>query len=157
MSGPAGPANPKPPSARRRRPFKPRRHAGPAEMPFLRFSYEATFRLDPSGPTWSPAVLREVRLPRWGYAIHDRGTAVFARAEQRLEEGPTEARLRLTPGKPMPDVSLDIDINGRWSASDERMAPPPRFADILEEAEALLVLLGCRTPQFRLAQTVRSR
>ncbi len=122
--------------------------AGKKKRGWLRFHYAAEFRLDSSGPTWAADILKEVRLPRWVYEAHDRGAAYFVRAPQRLSQGMTEARLRLLPGAPMPEVGLDILIDGTWSEDDVLMSPPNAFADIHEEAEALLVLLGCRSPRF---------
>lgn len=115
---------------------------------WLTFTYHAQFRLDAGNPTWAASVLKEVRLPRWTYEAHDRGAAVFSRAPQRLPEGRAEARLRLLPSKPMPKVSLEVAVHGRWRPEDEDRRPPPSVADIIEEAEALLVLLGCRSPRF---------
>ena len=120
-------------------------------------TFDASFQLDRGGPTWAAAVLREVRLPRWAYDGHDKGAAVFVRVPGKTADGPTEARLHLTPGHPLPEVRLTICIHGRWDADDERSLPPPSLADIYEEAEALLVLLGCRSPRFRLRDTVRLR
>ncbi len=122
--------------------------AGKKKRGWLRFHYTAEFRLDGSGPTWAADILREVRLPRWVYEAHDRGAAYFVRAPQRFSHGNTEARLRLMPGAPLPEVSLDILVDGTWDEDAVTMSPPASFADIHEEAEALLVLLGCRSPRF---------
>lgn len=124
---------------------------------WLVFGYDATFQLDPAGPTWDARVLRDIRLPRWGYDIHDRGWAVFLRTEQRLPEGPAIARLMLLPERPRPQVRLEILVQGPWEEDDERRTPPPSFADVREEAEALLVLLGCRSPRLRFVKTERRR
>ncbi len=124
---------------------------------WLRFDYEADFELDPAGPTWDARVLRDVRLPRWTYDIHDRGWAVFTRVEQKLSDGPTTARLLLRPGRPRPDVRLEILVHGDWQADDDRRTPTPGLGGIKEEAEALLVLLGCRSPRFRYQETYRVR
>ena len=124
---------------------------------WLRFTYDGDVRLDPAGPTWAPAVLKEVRLPRWSYEVHDKGAAVFVRTPQKLSDGPAEARLWLRPAGGLPEVRLEILLEGRWSDDDERRSPPPSFADIREEAEALLVLLGCRSPRFKFRDTVRLR
>ncbi len=141
----------------------PRRAAGPprpTRRSWLRFRYAASFHLDPGGPTWATAVLKEVRLPRWSFEHVDRGAVVFVRTLQDLADGPTLARLWLTPGDggdPRPTVELEVAVQGRWRDDDELRAPPPAFGDLLEEAEALLVLLGCRGPRFRLRETVRTR
>lgn len=124
---------------------------------WLVFTYEATFQLDPAGPTWDERVLRDVRLPRWSYDIHDKGWAVFLRTEQKLSEGPTFAKLRLLPERPRPQVQLEVHVEGRWSDDDERRTPSPGLADIREEAEALLVLLGCRSPRLRFGGAERRR
>ncbi len=123
---------------------------------WLRYHYTAEFRIDASGPTWAADILKEVRLPRWVYEAHDRGAAYFVRAPQRLSLGHTEARLRLMPGSPMPEVSLDILVDGTWHEDDALGEPPSAFADIHEEAEALLVLLGCRSPRFYHVKTKMS-
>lgn len=119
--------------------------------------YEATFQLDDRGPTWAKSVMEEIRLPRWAYEGHDRGAAVFVRALQSGHGGPTEARLRLLPEAPKPSVTLEVSIQGRWTDDDETRPPAPGIADVLEEAEALLVLLGCRSPRFRRVETARKR
>lgn len=115
---------------------------------WLRYRYEAEYRLDAAGPNWLPSVLKEVRLPRWTYEGHDRGAALFVRVSQKLPEGPAEARLSIGPERPLPQVALEIDLGGRWSQDDQARPAPAAFADILEEAEGLLVLLGCRSPRF---------
>lgn len=122
---------------------------------WLRHIYEAEFRLDSAGPNWAAQILREIRLPRWTYEGHDYGAAVFTRAPQKLPEGSTEVRLRLLPEKPKPHVSMEVDIEGRWTEDDEMRSPPMGMADIHEEAEALLVLLGCRSPRFHFVRTMR--
>lgn len=115
---------------------------------WLRYRYEAEYRLDAAGPNWLPSVLKEVRLPRWTYEGHDRGAARFVRVTQKLPEGPAEARLAIGPERPLPEVVMTIDLEGRWQEDDRGRAPPAAFADILEEAEGLMVLLGCRSPRF---------
>jgi len=124
---------------------------------WLRFRYEATFSLDPGGPTWATAVLKEVRLPRWSFEWVDKGAAVFVRVEAETELGPAETRLWLHPEKPLPRVALEVAVPGRWTEDDEVRRPPPGFAHLLEEAEALLVLLGCRNPRLRWRETARTR
>lgn len=124
---------------------------------WLVFSYDATFQLDPAGPTWDARVLREIRLPRWGYDIHDKGWAVFRRTEQSLSDGPTTAKLMLLPERPLPRVRLEMWVHGTWQDDDERRTPPASLGIVKEEAEALLVLLGCRSPRLRFAGTERRR
>jgi hypothetical protein len=119
--------------------------------------YEASFQLDSRGPTWAPAVLQEVRLPRWSFEGVDKGAVVFVRATQPSPNGATEARLRLTPSSPRPEVTLEVCARGKWDVDDEDDPPPAAYADILEEAEALLVLLGCRSPQLRCKGAQRLR
>lgn len=124
---------------------------------WLRFSYEARFSLDPGGPTWATAVLKEVRLPRWSFEHVDKGAAVFGRTPLETSLGPADARIWLAPGTPFPQVLLEVAVPGRWTDDDEMRRPPPGFVHLLEEAEALLVLLGCRSPRFRFLETVRTQ
>lgn len=128
----------------------------PTRRSWLRFGYDATFSLDPGGPTWATAVLKEVRLPRWSFELVDKGAAVFVRTVEETSIGPAETRLWLVPERPMPQVRLQVAVQGRWTDDDEVRRPPPGFAHLLEEAEALLVLLGCRNPRFRWRETVRT-
>lgn len=129
----------------------------PTRRSWLRFDYDATFSLDPGGPTWATAVLKEVRLPRWSFELVDKGAAVFVRVLAETSLGTAETRLWLHPEKPLPHVRLQVAVQGRWMDDDEVRRPPPDFAHLLEEAEALLVLLGCRNPRFRWQGTVRTR
>ena len=129
----------------------------PTRRSWLVFCYDADFQLDAAGPTWDARVLRDVRLPRWGYDLHDKGWATFLRVEQRTQDGPAFAKLLLRPGTPRPEVRLEVHIEGRWTDEDERRTPPPGLGDIKEEAEALLVLLGCRSPRLRFAAAERRR
>ncbi len=146
----------------------PRRPAFRAPRPtrrsWLRFGYEARFSLDPGGPTWATAVLREVRLPRWSFEHIDHGAVVFVRTVQDLGDGPAQARIWLKPGietgpaaaAKLPEVKLEVAVHGRWTNDDEVRSPPPAFGQLLEEAEALLVLLGCRSPRFKFRGAVRT-
>ncbi len=137
----------------------------PARRSWLRFGYEARFSLDPGGPTWATAVLREVRLPRWSFEHIDHGAVVFVRTVQDLGDGPTQARVWLKPGQEsgpaaqarLPEVRLEVAVQGRWTDEDEVRSPPPAFGQLLEEAEALLVLLGCRSPRFRFRGALRTK
>lgn len=122
---------------------------------WLRHIYEADFRLDAAGPTWAASVLRTVRLPRWTYEGHEYGAAILSRVPQKMTEGMTDVRIRILPEKPKAIISMEVDIRGNWSEDDEIRPPPPGMADIHEEAEALLVLLGCRSPKFRWLRTHR--
>ncbi len=122
---------------------------------WLRHVYEADFRLDAAGPTWAASVLREIRLPRWTYEGHDYGHAILSRVTQKLADGPTDVRIKILPEPPRAHITMEVDIQGRWDEDDEQRAPPPGMADIHEEAEALLVLLGCRSPKFRHVRTMR--
>lgn len=124
---------------------------------WLSFHYEAEYSLDAGNPNWAPTVLKEVRLPRWTYEGHDRGAAFFVRASTKSPDGPLEARLRIGPDRPLPDITLDVAIQGRWTEDDARRRPPEHIADVLEEAEALLVLLGCRGARLFFARTERTR
>lgn len=119
---------------------------------WLRFHFRADFRLDAAKPRWTASVLKEVRLPRWTYESHDRYAAIFARAPQTTAMGPTEVSIRLLPGEPMPTVTMDIEVQGKWG-DDDRGRHPHGFGDIYEEAEALVILLGCRSPSFDLVKT----
>lgn len=123
----------------------------------MNYRYLGDVRVDQSGPNFSPAVLQTIRLPRWTYESQDMGASVFGRAQQRLPIGLTDAKLKLRPAKPLPAVELVISVYGRWEVWDEDSPPPPGFGDLKEEAEALLILLGCRSPRFRYDHAWRTR
>ncbi len=123
---------------------------------YLRMRYHMDFRAGRPGPNWSPFVAEQVRLPTWSFEARERGELVFVRTG---DDSRVTARLFLRPGTPAhaPSAALEIAVHGRWQDSD---ADHPGLASnqhMVDEAEALLVLLGVHRPKARFVEAFITR
>ncbi len=80
-----------------------------------------------------PRVAEEIRLPTWSYEARERGELVFARATADIQGRPATTRLYL----PMAGDTANIEVAVKGPVEH------PILADLVAEAEALLILLGC--------------
>ena len=125
----------------------------------LRMRFDVAFAVDRPRMTWNARVAQEVRLPTWSFEVKERGTVVFVRAEQETTAGTAVARLFLheaTDEAPA-QAHVEVGVTGRWREEHERAPPVAAVDGLVEEAEALMVLLGCHAPRARFAEAYRTK
>ncbi len=84
-------------------------------------------------PNYNARVAEEIRLPTWGYEATERGELVFDRPTADIAGKPATTRLYL----PMAGDTATIEIATRVK-TDKAV-----LAELVGEAEALLIVLGC--------------
>jgi len=121
--------------------------------------FRMDFRTREKRPAWNPRVAEEVRLPTWTFEAAQQGSLVFVRSAEHVTGGDATARLFLTPASMEHPAAaqLDVAVHGRWSDEDEAHPPIGSVQDLVDEAEALLVLLGCVRPRARFEGAERTR
>jgi hypothetical protein len=127
-------------------------------LPVLRLRFAVHFRL-PGRPRWNRRVAEEVRLPTWSFETAERGALVFVRSQEPLQGHEALARLFLhddpaTAGAP---AIFEVGMRGRWTDAHEREPPLAAVQDWVDEAEALLVLLGAPRPHAHFLEAFRTR
>lgn len=125
----------------------------------LRLRFDVAFALDRPRLTWNARVAEEVRLPTWSFEVKERGAVVFVRAEEDTSAGRATARLFLNEASDEgpAHAHIEVGIHGRWEDAAERSPPIGAVDGLVEEAQALMVLLGCHAPHARFRDAYRTR
>lgn len=125
---------------------------------YLRLRFHMDFRTRDGGPKWNRFVARGIQLPTWSFEAEEGDELIFYRALESTPAGNASARLfvRRTGPDASDRVTLEIAMRGRWKEKDERNPPLAAVEHMADEAEALLVLMGVRSPKARLVEVYQT-